>query len=44
MLEDLVKAAINDGKAKGEAKMADETKKMMAELGLPAGMAGNLPF
>jgi len=45
MLEDLIKAAINDGKAKGESRMAEETKKMMADLGLPAGMAdGKLPF
>lgn len=46
MLEDLIKAAINDAKAKGDAKMADETQKMMAELGLPAGMLGKggLPF
>lgn len=44
MLEDLIKAASNDAKSKGEAMMADETQKMMAELGLPAGMAGKLPF
>ena len=42
--EDLIKVAINDARAKGEAKMADETQRMMSDLGLPAGMAGNLPF
>lgn len=46
VLEDLLKAAINDAKAKADAKMADETQKMMAELGLPPGMLGKggLPF
>jgi len=44
MLEDLLKAAINDAKAKADSKMADETQKMMSDLGLPPGMAGNLPF
>lgn len=37
VLEDLIKAAINDAKAKADATMADETKKMMEEMGLPAG-------
>ena len=45
VLEDLLKAAINDAKAKGDARMAEETQKMMAELGLPAGaLPGGLPF
>lgn len=47
MTEDLIKAAINDAKAKADAKMADETQKMMAELGLPPGALGangGLPF
>ena len=47
MLEDLLKAAINDAKAKADSKMAEETQKMMAELGLPAGALGGmggLPF
>ena len=44
MLEDLLKAAMNDARAKADAKMADETQKMMTDLGLPAGMAGKLPF
>jgi len=42
--EDLIKAAINDAKGKADAKLAEETQKMMADLGLPPGMAGNLPF
>lgn len=44
--EDLVKAAINDARAKGEAKVAEETQKMMAEVGLPPGAlgGGGLPF
>lgn len=38
VLEDLIKAALNDAKSKADQKLADETKKMMEELGLPAGM------
>lgn len=38
VLEDLIKAASNDAKAKADQKLAEETKKMMDELGLPAGM------
>ncbi len=46
MLEDLLKAAINDAKSKADTKMADETQKMMSELGIPPGMlgSGGLPF
>lgn len=44
VLEDLLKAALNDAKTKGDMKKAAETQKMMSDLGLPAGMAGNLPF
>lgn len=44
IVEDLVMTAMNDAKAKGDAKLAEETQKMMAELGLPAGAAGALPF
>lgn len=40
--EDLIKAAMNDAKAKADQKLADETQKMMGDLGLPAGM--QLPF
>ncbi len=42
ILEDLVKAAFSDAKAKADTTMADETQKMMGDLGLPAGM--QLPF
>ncbi len=42
VLEDLVKAALNDSKSKADAKLAEETSKMMQELGLPAG--AQLPF
>lgn len=44
VMEDLLMAAINDAKGKADSKMAEETQKMMNDLGLPAGMAGNLPF
>ena len=46
ILEDLLKAAINDAKSKADAKMAEETQKMMSDLGLPPGMlgSGGLPF
>lgn len=42
ILEDLVKAALNDAKSKADQKMADETQAMMSDLGLPAGT--QLPF
>jgi DNA-binding YbaB/EbfC family protein len=44
--EDLIKAAMNDARAKGDAKMAEETQRMMGELGLPPGALGGsgLPF
>ena len=42
MLEDLILAAINDARAKADAHMAEETNKIMEELGLPAG--AQLPF
>jgi len=35
---------MTDAKAKADQKMADETQKMMSEMGIPPGMAGNLPF
>ncbi len=46
IIEDLLKAAINDAKTKADQKLADETQKMMSELGLPPGALGNggLPF
>lgn len=42
VLEDLIKAALNDAKSKGDATLAEETQKMMQDLGLPAGV--QLPF
>ena len=42
ILEDLVKAAVNDARNKADQKMADETQKAMGDLGLPAGL--KLPF
>ena len=42
ILEDLIKAAINDARAKADQKMAEETEKAMGGLGLPAGL--KLPF
>ena len=42
MLEDLIIAAVNDGKAKGDSKLAEETKSMMASMGLPSDI--KLPF
>ena len=42
MLEDLVMAAVNDARAKGDEKLATETQKIMADMGLPPGM--ELPF
>src|SRR5690606_36987175 len=45
MAEDLIKVAINDAKAKADARLAEETRKMMADLGLPPGaLGGGLPF
>jgi DNA-binding YbaB/EbfC family protein len=44
VLEDLIKAALNDAKSKADNKLSEETQKMMEEMGLPAGMAGSLPF
>ena len=45
VLEDLLKAAINDAKSKADARMAEETQKMMSDLGLPPGaLGGGLPF
>ncbi len=42
VVEDLIKAALNDAKNKADSKLAEETQKMMQELGLPAGV--QLPF
>ena len=42
MLEDLVLAAVNDAKAKGDQTLADRTKDMMGGMGLPGNI--KLPF
>lgn len=42
MLEDLIKAACNDARAKADAKMAEETQGAMGSMGLPPGF--KLPF
>jgi DNA-binding YbaB/EbfC family protein len=46
MLEDMIKAACNDARAQADKRMADETQKAMADMGLPPGMlgGGGLPF
>jgi len=46
MLEDLIMAACNDARIKADEKMAAETQKAMADMGLPPGALGNggLPF
>lgn len=45
VLEDLIVAAVNDARAKGEAMMQEETKKLMGGFNLP-GLPGGLklPF
>ena len=42
MLEDLVIAAVNEARSKAERVMAEESQKLMKDLGLPPGM--ELPF
>lgn len=42
ILEDLLKAALNDAKGRADATLAEETQKLMAEMGLPANM--QMPF
>lgn len=42
VLEDLVVAAVNDARVKAEKLMADETQKLMKDMGLPPGL--DLPF
>jgi len=46
VLEDLIKAACNDARAKADQRMSEETQKAMADMGLPPGMlgGGGLPF
>ncbi len=42
IIEDMIMAAVNDAKAKGDQRVAEDTQKMMSDLGLPAG--AKLPF
>ncbi|WP_068311244.1 YbaB/EbfC family nucleoid-associated protein [Polycladidibacter hongkongensis] len=42
ILEDLILAAHNDAKAKGETLVQEHTQDLMSGMGLPAGM--KLPF
>ena len=42
MLEDLIKAAINDAKKNADALLGERTQEMMKELGLPAN--AQMPF
>ena len=42
MLEDMIKAASNDARAKADTTMAEETQKAMGSMGLPPGF--KLPF
>jgi hypothetical protein len=42
MLEDLIKAAFNDAKAKADQTLAEKTQEMMQEMGLPSNF--QLPF
>ncbi|MDD9900630.1 MAG: YbaB/EbfC family nucleoid-associated protein [Alphaproteobacteria bacterium] len=42
MLEDLIVAAVNNARENAEQLMQSETQKLMAEMGLPAEMAGLL--
>ncbi len=46
VMEDLIVAALNDARSKADVKMAEETQKAMAEIGLPPGMldGSGLPF
>lgn len=44
MIEDLVKAANNDARTRADQRMAEETRKVMQEMGMPMGAGGQLPF
>lgn len=38
ILEDMIKVAINDARGKADRHLAEETQRVMKELGLPPGM------
>jgi len=42
MMEDMIVAAINDARSKAEKFMAEQTQKLMSDMGLPPNM--ELPF
>ena len=42
VMEDLIVAAVNDARTKAERTMAEETQKVVKEVGLPPGI--DLPF
>ena len=42
VVEDLIKAALNDAQTKKGQKTAEETQRIMGDMGLPAGV--KLPF
>ena len=42
IMEDMIIAALNDARTKAEQLMADETRKVMQDAGLPPGL--DLPF
>ena len=42
LLEDLVMAAVNDGRKKAEEIVAQETARIMEEMGLPSNL--DMPF
>ena len=44
VLEDIIKAAVNDARAKADSKMAEESQKLLSGMGLPPGMMNGLPF
>lgn len=44
MMEDLIIAAVNDAKNRADEKVQEESQKLMGDMGLPAGMMGNMPF
>jgi len=42
ILEDLIKAALNDAKSRADRKLSEETQAMMSDMGLPSNI--KLPF
>ncbi len=44
MTEDLIMAAVNNASEVKDARIEEETKKIMTDMGMPADAAGKLPF